>query len=248
MFHAAGIYAIVHIATSRHYVGSSRNVRRRLNAHRHLLRTGKHYSPHLQRAWTMYGEDAFAFCLLEAVECVDDLLQMEQVWIDRLRAGDPTRGFNTAPVAGTRAGVPHSEESRQKMSLAGKGRPKSAEHRAKIGAGNKGKVRSEEVKARIAATVSSQMTPERRKLAADGVSNHLACWAKAIQKKRGGRCRKRNDGSQQRRKAALRFCETLSGVNTRLRPPCPAAARGVRFSPPSRAKEFDRSRRGFFRP
>ncbi len=155
------VYSITHVATGRHYIGSSRNVRHRHSAHRSLLRAGKHHSPHLQRAWLRYGESAFAFCILE--ECdVDDLLQMEQVWIDRLHAGDPTRGFNTALVAGTRAGVPHSEESRKKMSDARKGKPKSAEHRAKIGVGNTGKIRTEEVKHRIAKTLKDAVTDEYR--------------------------------------------------------------------------------------
>ncbi len=159
----SGIYAISHIATNRHYVGSSRDVRARWKCHRSMLNAGTHHSPHLQRAWLKYGADAFAFVVLEYVENFDDLLQCEQVWIDRLRAGEPARGFNTAPIAGTRAGVPHSEDVKRAMSLARKGRAKSPEHRAAIGAANKGKKRTPGMIAEIVERNTLAMsTPEQR--------------------------------------------------------------------------------------
>ncbi len=157
------VYAITHVATGRHYVGSSRDVRARWKAHTHMLRKGEHHSPHLQRAWSMYGEESFAFAVLERVEHVDDLLQCEQVWIDRLHAGEPTRGFNTAPVAGTRAGVSHSEATKQKMSATRKGRPMSPEHRAAIGAANKGKKRTAEMNAATSSRLKSEMKSADRR-------------------------------------------------------------------------------------
>jgi group I intron endonuclease len=163
----SGIYSIMHISSGRFYIGSARDVSQRCSAHKSMLRRGTHHSPHLQHAWNCYGADAFKFSTIEHCE-PDLLLEREQFWIDRLCACDPDRGFNTAPVAGTRFGVPQSVEARAKMSVAGKGKPKSAAHRAKIGAANKGKVRTEECKRRITATVSETMrTPERRALAAE---------------------------------------------------------------------------------
>ena len=165
----SGLYSIMHISTDRFYVGSARNVSHRMCAHRSLLRAGKHHSPHLQRAWDMYGVNAFRFSILEQVE-PDLLLEREQFWMDRLNAYDPRLGFNVAAVAGTRVGVPHSAETKAKMSLAGKGRPKNAEHCAKIGAANKGKVRTFEMKRHLSEINIKAVTPEGRLLAAE--------WAK----------------------------------------------------------------------
>ena len=175
----SGIYSIMHIATGRFYVGSARNIRQRLSAHRSMLRAGKHHSPHLQRAWIVYGADAFRISTLELVE-PDLLLEREQFWIDRLRASDPDCGFNTAAVAGTRVGVPQSPEARKKMSLAGKGRPKSAEHRAKIGEGNKGKIRTQEYKNNLA-VIAKKMSTTPERMAASVIGGKMTGgWNKGI--------------------------------------------------------------------
>jgi group I intron endonuclease len=166
----SGIYSITHIDTGRAYIGSSANVVARKRAHLGMLRRGVHTSPYLQHAWDKHGHAAFVFLRIESVAPAQ-LLEREQFWIDQFKACQPSHGYNTAPVAGTRAGVPQSEAARASMSAAAKGIPKSAEHRAKIGAANRGKVRSDETKAKIAASVTATMQdPERRAKAAE--------WAK----------------------------------------------------------------------
>lgn len=152
----AGIYAILQKGTSRHYVGSSLDVSARWSAHRHMLRKGAHHSPHLQRAWDRYGQDAFEFVLLEKVDDPALLVERESWWIAEKGAADPKAGFNVGPVAGSRAGVPHSEQSRAAISAAMRGRRLSAEHREKIGAANLGKRRSEDERARISAMTASR--------------------------------------------------------------------------------------------
>jgi hypothetical protein len=165
-----------------------------------MLRRGTHHSPHLQHAWNCYGEDAFKFSTIERVE-PDLLLEREQFWIDRLCACDPDRGFNTAPVAGTRFGVPQSAESRAKMSVSAKGKPKSAEHRARIGAGNKGKIRTEEYKKHLSEIVSLVVnTPERLALSAAG-GRMIGGWNKG--KKASLEARKKMSDSA---KARIRKC------------------------------------------
>jgi group I intron endonuclease len=158
----AGVYRIRNLVSGRNYVGSARCIADRWKSHRHMLRHGQHHAVALQRSWDKHGEVAFAFEVLE--EClVELLLDREQHWIDRLDAAHPKRGFNIATVAGTRAGVPQPQSSKDKQSALMRGVPKSAEHRAKIGAGNRGKVRSPETRARISAAVTEAMRdPERR--------------------------------------------------------------------------------------
>lgn len=77
-----GIYAVVHKPTGKRYVGSSKDVRRRLRDHRTYLKAGTHYCKYLQHAYDKYGSDAFAFLLLEAHVPVADLEAREQWWVD----------------------------------------------------------------------------------------------------------------------------------------------------------------------
>lgn len=140
----SAVYAIRNIASGRVYVGSTASVDRRWNAHRHNLRKGKHHSPTLQRSWDKHGADAFSFEILEKVDDVDRLLEREQHWIDELKAADPDLGFNVAPVAGTRRGVPQPSSMVEKLRAERLGIPKSVEHRIKIGDAQRGRARDEE--------------------------------------------------------------------------------------------------------
>jgi group I intron endonuclease len=145
-----GIYMIRNTTNDRHYVGSSKNVERRLYCHRHMLQKGTHHSRILQRAWDKHGADSFVFQIIETVVDNADLLTREQHHIDRLNAADSRKGYNVCAVAGTREGVPQpasvaekmrvvhlgkekSHETRAKMSVAAKARPpKTEEHKQKL--------------------------------------------------------------------------------------------------------------------
>jgi group I intron endonuclease len=79
----SGIYLIRCEKSGKEYVGSSRAVRSRWQAHRSLLNKGKSPCAHLQRAWSKYGADQFSFLILE--ECGKDVLEArEQFYIDKL--------------------------------------------------------------------------------------------------------------------------------------------------------------------
>ncbi len=89
-----GIYTIECVITGKCYVGSSINIRRRLNRHRAALSQGKHGSVLLQRAWDKYGAGTFDMCIVEL--CTrDDLLSREQWWIDHTDSD-----YNVAREAG----------------------------------------------------------------------------------------------------------------------------------------------------
>lgn len=76
-----GIYEIVNTVNGKRYVGSSVNIPRRWAAHRHLLRHGKSNNHKLKAAWEKYGEQSFAFNVLELCS-KEELIEKEQYHID----------------------------------------------------------------------------------------------------------------------------------------------------------------------
>lgn len=145
-----GIYAIRHVASGRVYVGSSQNIAGRWRQHKHLLRRGEHKNPKLMNAWAKYGEDAFAFEVLEL--CAEsDLLTLEQRYFSV--HDSVSSGFNISEIAGReRAGKRHTPEAIRKMSDSHMGSVVSADHRAKLSAAFKGRVFSDETRAKISAS------------------------------------------------------------------------------------------------
>lgn len=95
---SSGVYRILCIPTGKMYIGSSVDLRQRWYAHRCLLRKGKHQNRHLQHAWDKYGEKEFEFTALALVE-PNDLLRVEQEWIDRTCCTNDNIGFNICPTA-----------------------------------------------------------------------------------------------------------------------------------------------------
>jgi hypothetical protein len=79
----AGIYAIVHIASGRRYIGSSISVYRRWQWHQMDLRNGSHHCRKLRELWQSDPRTA-SFQLILLSECdPDDLDRLEQQEIDR---------------------------------------------------------------------------------------------------------------------------------------------------------------------
>lgn len=142
------------------YFGSSVNVERRLVEHKKDLRNNKHHSKHMQRHYNKYGIDALTFSIVETVENEKDLVNVEQDYLDWMFRYLPSNErYNGARVAGASLkgrkiwlGRKHSDETKQKQSIASKGVPKSEEHKRNMGktkVGNKnflGKKHSEQTK------------------------------------------------------------------------------------------------------
>jgi group I intron endonuclease len=165
-----GVYTIHNQVNHKCYIGSASNFIKRWHLHRHLLRNNKHHSPHLQNAWNKYGEAAFLFMRLQVVEDTEQMLAIEQVFLDTLKPA-----YNASPTANSCKGVKRSEETRQKMREAQRKperaaitravgqRPKSEEHRAKIAAAHLGRRHSEETRAKLrAASARRWAKPEER--------------------------------------------------------------------------------------
>ncbi len=133
----SAIYAIIHLRSGRIYVGSAQDLVSRWDHHRCRLVLGAHVNRYLQHAWTKHGADAFEWRVLEDVPG-QDLLIREQWWMDRLAATKRATGFNICPTAGSQAGKPVSQETRAKLSAAGKGKRHTPETKARISASKMG--------------------------------------------------------------------------------------------------------------
>ncbi len=94
-----GIYRILNVTNGKCYVGSSVNINQRWTKHKSLLRHNKHDNSKLQNAWNKYGENNFAFEVME--ECPEDeLLTREQYYIDNINNFDEDC-YNISKIANT---------------------------------------------------------------------------------------------------------------------------------------------------
>jgi group I intron endonuclease len=89
-----GIYYILNTVSKRVYVGSSKQIEKRLGQHEIDLNKDQHCNIHLQRAWHKYPHEVFKFGILE-LTARKDLLLVEQEYLD-VNDG----GYNIAPSAG----------------------------------------------------------------------------------------------------------------------------------------------------
>lgn len=152
----SGIYAIRCIPSGRSYVGSAVDIAARWWEHRRGLKTNKHHSIALQRAWNQHGEEAFIFSRL-LICAPSDLLFFEQRAFDVLKPA-----YNCAKIAGSQLGYKMSAESRAKMSAKAKARPFNREAFLKGLQKRIGLKRSAEFRAAISAAKKALvMTPER---------------------------------------------------------------------------------------
>jgi len=76
----SGVYKVVNIETEECYVGSSKNVYKRLNDHFSQLRSNKHLNKRLQESYNQFPLD-FDYEILEFCRS-EDLIDREQCYID----------------------------------------------------------------------------------------------------------------------------------------------------------------------
>jgi len=121
-----GIYAIENMQNGKRYVGSSRNMERRIKAHVWQLRNDRHHSAHLQAAWGAYGEEAFCFISVMRCGSEDDLLAAERLEIEMHNSVENGYNMTSIPESPMR-GKKHSDETRAKMRAARANRPPISE-------------------------------------------------------------------------------------------------------------------------
>jgi hypothetical protein len=138
-----GVYTLTHVPTGVFYIGSTKDLRKRLREHKRALQKGKHYNPKLQQCTTDW-DDIRATCV--ATSNVALARKFEDSLI-RKNEGNPDFANIVGPDYGR--GVKKSAEARQKMSQAKIGTTRSPEVCKAISDNNKGKVRSEETRERM---------------------------------------------------------------------------------------------------
>lgn len=129
-----GIYKITSkLDDEKVYIGSSVNLRKRKNHHISDLNTKKHKNTILLNYFNKYGIENLCF---KVVEFCDEeiLIEKEQYYIDLYNPY-----FNIRKVAESNRGLKHSEDTKNKLSIAHKGKKTSQETKDKISAANKGK-------------------------------------------------------------------------------------------------------------
>jgi group I intron endonuclease len=126
------IYAIINNINQKIYVGQTKHPKKRWGAHKSAA---KKNSYPINRALTKYGTDNFTYQLIEPHSTLNDLNDAEAYWIRLLGTMRSEIGYNIRPGGNVEV---ISEESRKKMSEAGKGRIVSEETRQKISATTSG--------------------------------------------------------------------------------------------------------------
>jgi group I intron endonuclease len=97
MFDLPGVYLWRNKITGKVYVGSSISIKRRKLEHVLRLGKGDDGNEYFQRAWKKYGAKNFEFEVLEICEA-DERLELEQRWIEKLKATDEKFGYNLIPT------------------------------------------------------------------------------------------------------------------------------------------------------
>lgn len=154
-----GVYTIHNIVNHHCYIGSTTDLRKRFDLHRHLLRSGRHHSPHLQAAWNKYGEGSFALLRLALIDDKQQRLAVEQSLLDTL-----SPEYNVSHVAVSSEGCTRGPETRAKLRIAMQNpsrlahirelglKSKSAEQRSLMAAAQLGRHHSDEARAKMRAS------------------------------------------------------------------------------------------------
>lgn len=146
---SCGIYCIENIKNNKKYIGKSCHIEKRFRDHRKELNENKHINEYLQRSWIKYGESSFIFYIIEICEKNNEILSdREMFWVkvfDSKNNGynltDGGNGGGMNPTLETREkrskssmgrkawnkGIPHTEETKQKISESCKGKVISKE-------------------------------------------------------------------------------------------------------------------------
>lgn len=127
----AGIYCIRNVVNNKVYIGSSKNIRKRIQLHLQTLQKGTHHSYLLQRSWDKHGSDNFTVEVILTVLDITKMIEHEQYFLDLFQSYVSKNGYNLEIVANSSIGIKRSQEFREKISLSNKRRVCSEDTRAK---------------------------------------------------------------------------------------------------------------------
>lgn len=144
----SGVYRILNTKNGRKYIGSSKNLKKRLWEHRNKLNKNEHENSYLQNAWNLYGEGSFEFIVL--IYCKpEENLENEQRLMDITRSHKDLFGYNINPVAGSNLGYVPTQETKDKIAKARTGQKMKPETIEKMRQINLGKRHTPEARARM---------------------------------------------------------------------------------------------------
>lgn len=109
-----GVYKITNIINNKFYIGSSKNIEKRLKNHFNNLKNNTHCNKHLQNAYNKYGKDAFISEILE-ITSEYDLRSREDYYIKKTKCYDGNIGYNIAKGAIGGGSDYFTEETLQKL-------------------------------------------------------------------------------------------------------------------------------------
>ena len=108
------VYQIRNIINNKIYIGSTINLKSRINEHKNDLKKNIHSNQYLQNAWNKYGQQSFVFEILIIEE--NDWKGLEQYYIDLLKPD-----YNIAKnVFASFLGRQHTEETKKKIGRKGR--------------------------------------------------------------------------------------------------------------------------------
>jgi group I intron endonuclease len=92
-----GLYKIVNTVSGKIYIGSSKDVFKRLRQHTKSLLNNTHHCCKLQNSFNVYGLDAFSFCVIGFYQAIEDARDAEQSLLN-IHYGN-NRCYNSSPLA-----------------------------------------------------------------------------------------------------------------------------------------------------
>uniref|UniRef100_A0A6C0HG51 GIY-YIG domain-containing protein n=1 Tax=viral metagenome TaxID=1070528 RepID=A0A6C0HG51_9ZZZZ len=154
------IYRILNKTNGKSYIGQTvyDSPQKRWNVHKNIYKQEKHQE-YLYRAMRKHGFENFEFSII----CIckkDELSELECKYIKDYNSLGKN-GYNMTSGGEGRRDCKLSEETKRKISLAGKGRVPSEETRKKLSMAGVGRKLTEEAKLKMKETVSRKPKPEK---------------------------------------------------------------------------------------
>jgi len=163
----SGIYCIENLVNNKKYIGKSKDIETRWIKHKSKLLHKNHPNKHLSRAWEKYGEESFKLSIIETCD-EKESIEKEIFYISYFNTRN--NGYNMTDGGEGKPNYVCSEETRKRMSKAGKGRipwnkgiPVSEELRQRLSEARKGKPHTEATKKRMAETRMGKHLSEETK-------------------------------------------------------------------------------------
>lgn len=109
----SGIYMIINLSNNKVYVGSSKDISRRLKEHIRHLKNNKHENIYLQNSYNKYSQNMFKFIPIEYCE-LNILIERENFWIKLKNSNIKEFGYNLS-IPLEQGGCNFSEKSIEKI-------------------------------------------------------------------------------------------------------------------------------------